>query len=164
VCQFLIMELRGSDLISALLATARPLIQVRGERHLLGMVPRPVALAMARTGDYFGIGSRGRVRHLRQTTDHSRRFPLDSEFWRGRGVVRHWPDQKSKFSSVALPVDGAYCISQNEVPEFEPFPIGAIHHENRSAPISAPLEPAVRFYVKRNPALPWSRENSRPVF
>lgn len=89
------MELLGDALTSALQATSDPLIQVRDDRRLLGRVSRRDALRMIQSGDYIGVGSPKRVRHLRQIKVDERLFPLDSTFWDGRGVIRFFGDQAS---------------------------------------------------------------------
>lgn len=90
-----VMELRGEMLKAALENTRDPLIQVRDDRQLLGRVSRYVALAMIESGDYFGVGSQKRVRHLRRITAAAPASARDDSFWAGRGVLRNWPSQIS---------------------------------------------------------------------
>jgi hypothetical protein len=89
------MELLGDALISALETTGDPLIEVRDQKRLLGRVSRPIALGLARSGNYTGVGSTKRVRHLRQKVLDVRPFTVDSTFWDGRSVLRFWPYQTS---------------------------------------------------------------------
>jgi hypothetical protein len=88
------MELRGDVLVLALEKTPGPLISLRDERHLLGRVTKHVALGMVKTGDYFGVGSAVRVRHLRRISPDVHLLPADAAFWDGRGVIRFWSDQE----------------------------------------------------------------------
>lgn len=87
--------LLGPTLLAVLRLTAEDVkLFEKGATSPVKISPQQ-ALSLARSGLYEGVGTRKRVKHIREIDARTPNVH-DASFWDGRGCIRFFPDQRSE--------------------------------------------------------------------
>jgi hypothetical protein len=138
------MEFEGNDLLLIVANQGAPLQAMDGYGNLERVFENPhSALAFIAVGGYVGIGNRKHIRYIRPKDPEQHRVP-----WASLGEIAvEILDQTRRRLPEVFGLKRWVATDQKRTLEC------------RSLGAASP-----RLYVKRNPQLPWSEANAKPIY
>lgn len=146
------MEFEGDALLLIVANQGSPLQAMDGNGKLERVFQNPRnALGFIAAGGYVGIGQRKHIRYIRPKDPEQHRVP-----WASIGDVAAEISDKKRPHAEHLPGHAA--------PHVFGLKRWVVGSNRRISECRHIVEPGPRMLVKRDPRLPWSEANVRPVY